>query len=241
MGEQFSSSGPSRRMLWIILAALLVLAGVGGFRYAVYLQTGQEKQAVLSQEQEAEATPLIAVHVIGAVEAPGLYWLESGSRVNDALNAAGGAAAQADLMQINLAAFLIDGSQLVVPYLPAQPLPAAAESGGEAAAPQAQDEAAALAQAEKTNAIFAASDSNVKGAPTAGSSPAADGQGELININTASSQQLQALSGIGEVKAQAIIDYRETNGDFAAVEHITRVSGIGPATFDKIRDNICVQ
>jgi len=60
----------------------------------------------------------------------------------------------------------------------------------------------------------------------------------LININTATKEALMTLPGIGEVKAQAIIDYRETNGSFVDIEELQKVSGIGPITFEKLKDKI---
>lgn len=61
-----------------------------------------------------------------------------------------------------------------------------------------------------------------------------------ININTASVETLVTLPGIGEVKAQAIIDYRTENGPFTSLEAIQSVTGIGPATFEKIKDLITI-
>ena len=61
-----------------------------------------------------------------------------------------------------------------------------------------------------------------------------------ININTASLEALMSLTGIGEVKAQAIIDYRNENGPFRSVEELVNVSGIGEKTLDKLRDQITV-
>ncbi len=61
-----------------------------------------------------------------------------------------------------------------------------------------------------------------------------------ININTASAEELTALSGIGETKAKAIVAYRERHGAFSTVEDIIKVYGIGPATFEKIKDYITV-
>ena len=61
-----------------------------------------------------------------------------------------------------------------------------------------------------------------------------------ININTATSEQLQALSGIGEVKANAIIEYRNTYGAFGSIEEITNVKGIGEKTYEKIKEYITV-
>jgi competence protein ComEA len=62
----------------------------------------------------------------------------------------------------------------------------------------------------------------------------------LVNINSASATELESLSGIGEVLAATIIEYRDTNGPFAAVEDLMDVSGIGPATLDEIRDQVTV-
>lgn len=68
----------------------------------------------------------------------------------------------------------------------------------------------------------------------------APSESEKININTASSEELQKLSGIGETKAAAIIQYRTENGGFKSIEEICRVKGIGDATFNKIRDRITI-
>ena len=62
--------------------------------------------------------------------------------------------------------------------------------------------------------------------------------GEVININTANKEQLMKISGVGKTKAAAIIEHREKNGDFKKKEDITKVRGIGKATFEKIKDKI---
>jgi competence protein ComEA len=149
----------------------------------------------------------IEVHVVGAVLRPGLYRFADGSRVQDAITAAGGLSAGADLNAMNLAARLEDGQQLSIPYV-----------GG--AAPT--------------------------GAPTQGfrvipgpgtQAPPTD----LVNINTASADDLSALPGIGPTIAQRIVDYRTAHGPFSHIEDIMNVAGIGPATFDNIKDVISVQ
>ncbi len=71
-----------------------------------------------------------------------------------------------------------------------------------------------------------------------GESAGGEGSGSLVNINTASANALETLPGIGEVTAQNIIDHREANGPFETIEDIQDVSGIGPATFDQIKDLI---
>lgn len=62
--------------------------------------------------------------------------------------------------------------------------------------------------------------------------------GDVININTASKEQLMKISGVGKTKAEAIIAHREKNGDFKKKEDITKVRGIGKSTFEKIKDKI---
>jgi competence protein ComEA len=62
----------------------------------------------------------------------------------------------------------------------------------------------------------------------------------LININSASATDLEALSGIGEVLAATIIEYRDQNGPFVSVDDLMDVSGIGPATLEEIRDQVTV-
>jgi competence protein ComEA len=68
----------------------------------------------------------------------------------------------------------------------------------------------------------------------------ADGVPTLININAASATELEALPGVGEVIAQAIVDYRTENGPFATVDDLLDVSGIGDATLEDIRDLVTV-
>ncbi len=62
-----------------------------------------------------------------------------------------------------------------------------------------------------------------------------------VNINTATSEQLQSLNGVGESIAESIIKYREENGKFASIEDIKNVSGIGDSKFEKIKEDICVK
>ena len=71
-------------------------------------------------------------------------------------------------------------------------------------------------------------------------SPFEQPQETKININTATAEELQTLYGIGPVKAQAIIDYRNENGFFHSVDELINVPGIGPKTLEKIRDEITV-
>lgn len=164
--------------------------------------------------QPAPTKEPIAVHVIGAVPRPGLYEFAEGARVQDAIDAAGGLLSSANVDSINLAALLEDGQQLNIPYKAGQDPSGQSSSNG--------DEALFL--------------------PGATEEPEDTGGGdsELININTASLEELDSLPGIGPTIAQRIIDYRDENGPFSVIEDILNVSGIGPSTFDQIKDLITV-
>jgi competence protein ComEA len=146
----------------------------------------------------------LEVHVVGAVLRPGVYVLLEGSRVQDAISAAGGFSVAADLNALNLAAKLEDGQQLDVPYL----------SGA---------------------ASTAVPTTSFRVLPAGATATPSD---ELININTASTEELETLPGIGPTIAQNIATYRSAHGPFAHIEDIMNVAGIGPATFDNIKDLI---
>jgi competence protein ComEA len=146
----------------------------------------------------------IVVQVSGAVPRPGVYALAQGSRVQDAISAAGGFLAEADKTGINLARALADGEQLDIPYL----------SGN--------------------SPVILDATTTVTSVATALSST------ELININTASVSELDSLPGIGPTTAQKIIDYRQQNGPFVSTADIINVSGVGPGTYEKIKNLITV-
>lgn len=152
--------------------------------------------------------PPVIVHVAGEVAAPGVYSLPAGSRVQDAIGAAGGSLPDAGLDNLNLATLLEDGQRLWVPS--AVPTPEPETSGGER--------------------------SQTVELPTG--TPSSQNP---ININTASAAELESLPKIGPVIAQAIIDYRQANGPFSAIEEIIEVKGIGPAIFEAIKELITVE
>ncbi|WP_255218061.1 ComEA family DNA-binding protein [Microbacterium resistens] len=139
----------------------------------------------------------VYVHVLGEVERPGLYVLGDGARVAEAVAAAGGTLASADLGSINLARPVSDGEQIMV------------------AAP------GAVAQAP----------GGVGGAP---------GAGGLIDLNTADAATLEELPRIGPALAARIIEWREQNGRFVAVDDLLAVPGIGEKLLAGLRDRVRV-
>ncbi|WP_347403681.1 helix-hairpin-helix domain-containing protein [Solwaraspora sp. WMMD792] len=141
----------------------------------------------------------LIVAVTGRVHRPGLVTLPAGSRVADALEAAGGALPDTDIAWLNLARPVQDGELVVVGVTP----PPGAVTGP---------------------------------APAAGQ-PGGTGK---VDLNAASQQQLETLPGVGPVLAQRIIDHRERVGGFASVNDLRKVSGIGDARFDQLRELVTV-
>lgn len=165
----------------------------------------------------------IVVYVSGAVKAPGVYTLAAGSRVDDAVRAAGGLTERAESAGTNLAAQLSDGEHVHV---------------------------AATGESASSGALGPSSGSDAaggkKGAGASGKGAgkkAAAGQkagAAKVNVNTAGAEELQTLPGVGPATAKAIIAWREENGRFRSVDDLLDVSGIGKATLAKFRDRVSV-
>ena len=162
------------------------------------------------------ATPqTITVHVAGAVNNPGVYRLRYGSRINDAVVAAGGATTTANLDAINLATVLNEGEQIYVPKRGEKPhtITGRPQVGG--------------------GATGGASNGGAGGV-NGGAWGVNGGALSTININLASVVELEQLPGVGPATAKAIVAYREKNGAFQRVEDLLKVRGIGPAKLSEI-------
>ncbi|MGN7968083.1 helix-hairpin-helix domain-containing protein [Microbacterium sp. 22296] len=178
----------------LVLLAFAVTIGIGMLRGA----TGTEVVAPVSTASSSPGMPAEAglyVHVAGAVREAGLYRLDAGDRVADAIARAGGFADDAARDGVNLARPVADGEQIVVPAV-----------GAEAAA-----------------------------SPTGGS--ASDG---LIDLNTATPEQLDTLPRVGPAMAERIIEWREANGRFTSVDDLQSVPGIGEKMLAALRDLVRV-
>jgi competence protein ComEA len=138
-----------------------------------------------------ESPGTIVVAVTGRVQRPGLVELPAGSRVADAIEAAGGPLPDTDLSMVNLARKVVDGELISV---------------------------------------------GIPG-PAGGAAP---GGGPLVNLNTATVEELQTLPGVGPVLAGRIVAYREEHGGFRSVEELREVAGIGDATFAELEPRITV-
>jgi len=205
--------------IFLILISVLLYfaltggAGAGGGTQADEPQS--ENDILLSADditEEQEFEPMsIYVDVSGAVNKPSVIALSEGSRVIDAIEAAGGLKDDADLTGINRAEILEDGAYLYVPT-----------------------------EKEVADDLVGSAIQGVGGSGSIGSTSEGGNSGNAysnqgkININTADSNTLQQLNGVGPATAEKIIDYRNSNGRFKKIEDLKNVSGIGDKTFEKM-------
>lgn len=198
-----------KRILKIYCAMILLLL-VSGCRDSMVLygtESGEnpvvsiapeESAAISGDEDVSGETQKIWVDVCGEVQHPGVYSLNAGSRVFEAVEAAGGFTEEADTKGLNQAEVLQDGQKLTV---------------------WSREEAAKRQEEQKVQETDA------------------DGR---VNLNTAAKSELMSLPGIGEVRADAIIAYREAHGGFEGIEEIKQIEGIKDSVFEKIKDRIRV-
>jgi competence protein ComEA len=175
------------------------VASVFAAMLAIIVSLYEKEETPQSAIGEPDVPAVIVISITGAVGTPGVYELPGDSRVQHAIDAAGGLAANADLASVNPAAHIEDGERVIVPFKPT-PIPTAQPG---ATAPSGQ------------------TDSPPRAGP--------------LNINTATADELDELPGIGEVIAQRIVAYRETNGAFATVDELAEVAGISERMVDELR------
>ena len=183
-----------------------------------------------SAQSGASGEATVRVHVAGAVNNPGVYTLPAQGRAVDAIAAASGAAADADLDRVNLAGALSDGVQIYVPHR------------GETAAPAQIQPNGGTANAGQGNAANGASQGGTQPQPARTLTPAGSAQkgSTPVNINTATAEELQTLPRIGPAMAQRIIAWREAHGGFRSVDELDAVPGIGPSMLENLRPLVTV-
>ena len=204
-----------------VVGAWTATQGAGSVVVASSAPSGPTTQASAppltpSPTPSAAAAPSpaqLVVHVVGAVATPGVVTLPAGARVQDALDAAGGALPEADLATVNLARPVQDGEQIPVPT-PGQVLTPAAPPAAVPAAPAAPG--------------------------PGGSAGAGAGAGGQVNINTASQAELETLPGVGPVLAERIVTWRTENGAFLSVDDLQEVQGIGDKVLANLRPHVTV-
>lgn len=167
-------------------------------------------------DKKSDGQSQVVVYICGAVKHPGVYKFTAGSRVNDAINAASGFKKGAARTAINQARVLEDGEQITIPTL----------------------KQVKRKQLSKTTDGDNFQDKTTDNENT--DSSERESQNTLININTASVGELTSLSGIGQSRADAIIEYRQSNGKFQSIEDIMKIPGIKQGIFNKIKNKISV-
>ena len=181
-------------------------------------KTEKKEKAEIKEEVEK-----IKVDIKGEINTPGVYELTKENNVMDAINLAGGLTNKSDTSNINLSKKLKD--EMVIIVYSKQEIINMKEKEKITCPPcnnaciEEKDETSKINITEKKET----NESNKK-----------------ININTANIEELQTLTGIGETKAQNIIDYRNKTGGFKNIEEIKNVQGIGESAFEKIKDNITI-
>lgn len=185
-------------------------------------QTQQELQLendqfLVEKETVTEVKPLeeelIYVHVCGYVLNPGIYALEKDSRVYQAVEAAGGYLPQAAKDYLNQAKILMDEEKIVV---------------------YSRKEVEGFTKEELTESVY-------YGETTVTDQSKNDSNLNLVNINEADLEELMTLPGIGESRAQLILEYRENTGEFQSIEEIQQVNGIKEGLFEKLKDKITIR
>ena len=160
--------------------------------------------------KQPQSTADIYVDVSGAVKQPGVYCLEAGSRVFQAIEMAGGLTEEADSLYLNQAAIVTDGQQIRV-YTKEET--EKMTDAGQQPYPETGD-------IVPGNAAFG------------------DAGSQKININLAGKEELMTLSGIGESRAEQIIAYRTEHNGFGSIEELMQIDGIKEKTFNKLKDKL---
>lgn len=212
---------------------------------------GERDCYVTDSAKKEKNNSCIYVDVEGAVCKPGVYALPEGARVYEALAAAGGPLPEGDVSVLNQAALLQDEDQILIPGVAGNSTEgneksttsSAMEDSGKNSREDADTESKGQ-QSENYGLIRKSQSDQVMSVQTASGKEAAEADAQTegkINLNTATAQELQTLSGIGESKASAIIAYRESHGSFGTPEEIMQITGIKEGLYNRIKDKICAK
>lgn len=219
-------------------------ADPSGLNLAEVLEDGARYDVPILADSENGA---VFVHVVGAIKTPGTYTLQSGARLTDVIEMAGGIASGADTDAVDLALRLEDGQRYYVPYI-----------GEEAVGDVTVHIAGAVAEpglytlpigSRLIDAIIAAGGTlstadmhalNLAHRVQDGARYAIPVLRATVNVNIASAGELESVPGISRNVAQAIVNYREASGAFTEVDQLLGVPGIGPSTLAAIRPFVSV-
>lgn len=200
-------------MARITIALLAAIAAVAAAGYGLLLRDDAAAPPIVIEDPRPDATVVVAVE--GAVASPGVFALPGDDRVGDALAAAGGAAADADLAAVNLARRLRDEDRIVVPTTIPTPSVSVVSETGSTVAPTVP----------------------VPAAPPVGDPSIA----KAVPINVASPEELDRLPGIGPVLAERIVAYRTANGPFRELDDLEQVQGISSRMVEDLRPLVSLE
>lgn len=199
-----------------------------------YEQSSKAEIKYSNKKEENKTTKTkktVFVDIKGAVNNPGVYELDYDKRIIDVIKEAGGLNKNADTININLSKKIKDEMIIIVytkleleNYYKKNNNKNAVCASLECICPDNFNEACITQENTNVN--------NTK------NSVKEEKKNSKISINNASKEELMSLDGIGEAKAQSIINYRQENGTFEKIEDIKNISGIGDSVFEKIKNNI---
>lgn len=250
----------------IIIGIAILLLIIGGGTYAFinlrnnsYIENENNDLLVDETTYEKNQNVKIKAEVKGEVISPGVYEFDEGSRLKDLIDAAGGFSKKAYYDNINLSMKLKD--EMVVVVYDKDNIKKKASSVNK---PNNVNKSSSANKntsfSNKTNEKNIVPEYNIDSSLENNESVIEKSESKvvdeiksndnndnkntlinkLVNINTAGIKELSTLTGIGEAKAQKIIDYREANGGFKSIDEIMKVKGIGKATYEKFKANITI-
>lgn len=225
-------------IVFIVLSLLLVFAsGLAYYFYSISIESQEDYvylEPTIEEAIDAKEDSKIFVEIKGDVVNPGVYEAEENSIINDCILAAGGFNSTAYTDNINLAKKVSD--ELVI-YVFTKSEYKKKDNANTTTASCSSSNYQIDACTNSYSSIIISGSSKTE---TSNTTSVDNTSNSLININTATLDQLTTLPGIGESKAQTIITYRNENGLFKSIEEIKNVSGIGDSTYEKFKDYITV-
>lgn len=215
-----------KKYRYIILSGLLIIVFLFFNKNSDEIELTSDLSLEIKEEvtEEIPKEEKIKVDIKGAVKNPGVYEINSNGRVADAIEISGGLTNDADTSTINLSKNLTDEMVIII-YTKEEVEEMLKGSTSikyiekECICPEIENDACI------DNVIDNKPDTNTSNE-------------QKVSLNSATIDELMQLPGIGEVKAKAIIAYREENGGFKTIEELLEVNGIGESTFNKIKDQL---